>query len=734
MGTSVRICQVAIPTPLARLFDYRIPANSVIPAVGARVRVPFGRRANVVGVVMGHAGTSEIPEARLRPISQVLDVEPLFPPAVLDLLTWASGYYHHALGEVLHTALPVRLRQGHAAEIAGQIIWALTAEGAAIDIESKRAPVQRRLLAALRSAPGGLNGEALAQHTPRWAAAIKSLQAKGWAAATRRDCPEPPGNRQLRPAHALNAAQQAVFQAIDGASGFQAFLLHGVTGSGKTEVYLQAVARVIDAGRAALVLVPEIGLTPQLVARFHERFALPLAVLHSGLNDVERAGAWLMARAGKARIVLGTRSAVFTPLPRLGLIVVDEEHDASYKQQDGFRYSARDVAIMRAHRDDVPIVLGSATPSLESIHHARTGMYRGLELVERAGSARLPEVQLLDMRRLTAEDGVSQPLRVALAQCLERGEQSLLFLNRRGFSPVWMCHDCGWVAPCVRCDARLTFHRSSARLRCHHCGAESKLPLACPTCQGTRLHPLGEGTERVEAALGRLYPGARVVRIDRDTTRRKGALEESFKRVHAGEADILVGTQMLSKGHDFPGVTLVGVLNADQGLYSADFRAGERLFQQIVQVSGRAGRAERPGRVLIQTYHPDHPLFAALVQQDYQRFADYALAERREADYPPFQYLALLRAESTSPTTALAFLHTARRLAQAARPDEVTVLEPVASPMERRAGRYRAQLLVQSPKRGPLHTFLDRWLPRLSQAKQGRKVRWSLDVDPLDLY
>jgi len=368
------------------------------------------------------------------------------------------------------------------------------------------------------------------------------------------------------------------------------------------------------------------------------------------------------------------------------------------------------------------------------VHHARAGRYVRLALPERAGSAALPAVQVLDMRRLKADDGVSHPLRMEIAQCLARGEQSLLFLNRRGFAPVWMCHDCGWVAPCTRCDARLTFHRSGGRLRCHHCGADNAVPAACPVCNGARLHALGAGTERVEVALTRLYPGARILRIDRDTTRRKGALEASFKRVHAGEADILVGTQMLSKGHDFPNVTLVGVVNADQGLYSADFRAAERLFQQIVQVSGRAGRAARPGRVLIQTYHPDHPLFAALVQHDYDRFTDYALAERRDAAYPPFQHLALLRAESTGPTAALTFLHAARRIAHALKPDGVALMEPVPSPMERRAGRYRAQLLVQSAKRRALHAFLDRWLPRVADIKQGKKTRWSLDVDPMELY
>ena len=703
----MRICQVAVPSPLARVFDYLSPSDESIPLVGARVQIPFGRRAGVVGMVVGTAMRSEIPHARLKTITRVLDPIPLLSAELLGLLTWAADYYHHPLGEVVSTALPARLRLGHVAEITGQTSWTATAAGRGVDLDAIRGSVQRRVLAALCARADGIDSEELAGHGRGWAAAIKALNAKGWVSARSRDCLEAPARQSASPAHRLNATQQAAVDAIGAAGGFNAFLLHGITGSGKTEVYLHAVERALAAGRSALILVPEIGLTPQVVARFRERFAVPLAVLHSGLNDAERACAWLMARAGKAPIVLGTRSAVFAPLPRLGLIVVDEEHDGSYKQQDGFRYSARDVAIMRARREQLPV---------------------------RAGSAVLPTVQVLDMRRLKIEDGLSHPMRAAIADCLERGEQSLLFLNRRGFAPVWMCHACGWVAPCTRCDARLTFHRAGAKLRCHHCGADADVPATCPACGDTGLRPLGEGTERIEAVLGRLYPRARIVRIDRDTTRRKGALEASFERVHAGEADILVGTQMLSKGHDFPNVTFVGVLNADQGLYSADFRAAERLFQQIVQVSGRAGRAERPGRVLIQTHHPDHPLFAALTAHDYRRFADYALAERRDAAFPPFQYLALLRAEATAPGTALAFLRAAARPAHAAKPEHVAVMEPVASPMERRAGRYRAQLLIQAPQRAPLHAFLRDWLPKVAALKQSRKVRWSLDVDPIDLY
>lgn len=731
----MRVCQVAVPTPIPRLFDYLLASDTPLPARGARVLVPFGRRRDVVGVVVDVTRQSAVALERLRPVQRLLDQTPALPTDVIDLLLWAAQYYHHPVGEVLCSALPMRLRQGAGTGLPGVPVWRLTDAGAAPDALKLRAPLQRRILAALQSAPGGeLGRAALADIAQRWAPAVRALVEKGLVGAHLCE----PVDDIAAPAsspHTLNTDQAAAVSVLNEARGFQPFLLRGITGSGKTEIYLQAIEHMLARGLSALVLVPEIGLTPQLVDRFRSRLGAPLAVLHSGLGDSERATAWLRARAGKAPIVLGTRSAVFAPIPRLGLIVVDEEHDASYKQQDGFRYSARDVAVMRASRAGIPIVLGSATPSLETLNQARAGGYRVLELRERAASAAsLPPIELLDMRRLAIEDGLSHPLRTALADGLARGEQSLLFLNRRGFAPVWMCVDCGFIAPCRRCDARLTYHRATSRLVCHHCGAESAVLQQCPGCQGARLQALGEGTQRVETALARHFPRARILRIDRDTTRRKGALEAQLATVHAGDADILVGTQMLSKGHDFPNVTLVGVLNADQGLYSADFRGPERLFQQIVQVAGRAGRAARPGRVLIQTHHPAHPIFAALRAHDYIGFADYALSERREAGYPPFRHLALLRAESPKAGVPLAFLRRAHALAQRERPPTVEVMEPVAAPMERRAGRYRAQLLVQSSARKPLHAFLDQWLARIWESKEAKRVRWSIDVDPIDMF
>jgi primosomal protein N' (replication factor Y) len=734
MNGSRGVVRVAVPAPLRSAFDYLAGAGTVRP--GARVRVPFGRRS-AVGVVVEVDVEPAVDRGRLKPVTAVVDEEPILPPPLLKLLRWAADYYHYPIGEVVQAALPTLLRRGAEAAPAGIETWAATDAGRAADPGALgNRPLQRRLLALLVDAHAGVTASELRGVSTGWRTGMGSLADRGWVARQDRDCLEA---RPLepRPAPRPTAAQAEAVDAITGAlGGFAPFLLHGVTGSGKTEVYRRAIEATLAAGRQALVLVPEIGLTPQLVERFRRRFAAPIAVLHSRLSDPERLCAWSMARTGRAPIVLGTRSAVFTPLARPGLIVIDEEHDGSFKQQDGFRYHARDVALMRARDDAVPVVLGSATPALETLHNARRGRYRYLTLPARVGTARLPQVHLLDLRRLPVEHGLSRPLREALAARLAAGEQSLLFLNRRGFAPTLMCYGCGWIAPCARCDARLTLHKASGRLCCHHCGAEQALPAVCPRCGATELHGIGAGTERIEQILADALPEARVVRIDRDTTSRKGALEDKLEQVHRGEADILVGTQMLAKGHHFPNVTLVAVMNADQGLFGSDFRAGEYLFQQIVQVAGRAGRSDKPGVVLIQTWHPDSPYFAALVDHDYDAFARFALEEREAAGLPPFTYLALLRAESPHRQAALDFLGTARDAGAAlvAGQGSVTLMDPVPSSMERRAGRYRAQLLVSAPERSALHRFLRPWIQQLESLKQSRNVRWSIDVDPTDMH
>ena len=733
MGMTVanpNILHIAVPSPLYRFFDYRAPAHVDVAQLqpGMRVRVPFGRTERV-GVLLAVSDRSEVPANKLKPIRDVLDDAPILPADLLALLQWASRYYRHPIGEAMATALPVLLRQGHRGRIEGVREWSLTDAGRALEAESlKRAPRQLALLQQLRRHPAGLPREALEVT----AQTLRAVVEKGWVEERLRPCLETiPAQADSPPP--LNTGQAEAVAAVVAALGrYAAFLLEGVTGSGKTEVYLQIIAACLALDRQVLVLVPEIGLTPQLVSRFRRRFPVPLALLHSGLNDRERLCAWQAAATGEAAVVIGTRSAVFTPLPRLGLVIIDEEHDASLKQQDGFRYSARDLAVWRAHHRNVPVVLGSATPALESLHNVNIGRYRRLHLPQRAGAARPPRVALLDVRRQPMDSPLAPALLGMMDRHLADGGQVLLFLNRRGYAPTLICHECGWLADCPRCDAHMTLHQRAGRLRCHHCGHERALVAACPACGSPDLLALGKGTERIEQFLTARFPDQETVRIDRDTTRRKGALETQLARATSGDGRILVGTQMLAKGHHFPGVTLVALLDVDQGLFSNDFRAAERLAQLIVQVAGRAGRAERPGEVVIQTHHPDHPLLQQLVLQGYGAFAEAALAERQAAGFPPFASLALLRAEASDREPALAFLDEARDAAQALGLNGVQCWGPVPAPMERRAGRYRAQLVLQAPERAALQQLLEPWVLQLEQLKSGRRVRWSLDVDPVD--
>lgn len=545
--------------------------------------------------------------------------------------------------------------------------------------------------------------------------------------------PPKPEDHALPPRPPLLPAQQAAVSAITAAAGFDCFLLHGVTGSGKTEVYLRAIDAVLERGGQALMLVPEIALTPQLEGRVATRFpGAHIVSAHSGVADAARARGFLDALDGRADIVLGTRLSVFLPLPRLQLIVVDEEHDSSFKQQEGLRYSARDVAVWRAHQRNVPIVLGSATPALESFHHARSGRYRLLELPDRAVAETLPTVRNVDTRREKLQDGMSQALLSALALRLERGEQSLVFLNRRGYAPVLACAACGWISHCKRCAANLVLHLADKRLRCHHCGFEAHIPRACPDCGNVDLQPFGRGTQRLEDTLKERFPAARVLRIDRDSASTPKKWEALLAQIHAGEADILIGTQMLAKGHDFPRLTLVGVIGADSALYAADFRAPERLFAQLMQVGGRSGRAALHGEVLIQTEHPEHPLYQALTRHDYVSFAREQLDERATAGFPPFAFQALLRAEAKAMAQSLDFLAAARELAESLAGEQVLIYDPVPMRMARLMTLERAQLLIESTSRPALQAFLTAWMDGLHGLKTVHGLRWHLDVDPLE--
>jgi primosomal protein N' (replication factor Y) len=597
-----------------------------------------------------------------------------------------------------------------------------------------RAGRLREMVEALRGQDAA-DGAALATLSSRWREHVRELEKRGWAQRVRTVLPA-----AGRPTVAVSAGpeptreQRLAIEAIAAAAGtFAPFLLHGVTGSGKTEVYLRAIAEVVGRGQQALVLVPEISLTPQLVARFAARFDAPLAVLHSSLPDQERLRAWRAARSGEAPVVIGTRSAVFAPLARAGLIVVDEEHDPSYKQQEGFRYSARDLALARGQRLSVPVVLGSATPSLESLERVHACRATLLDLPARTAGARPPTIHLIDLRRHAATQGIATPTVLAIQRHLAAGGQVLLYLNRRGYAPTLFCPSCGWAAPCPRCDARLTVHQREQRLHCHHCGSEQRIPGLCPSC-GEPAKPVGQGTERIEEALAGLFPDVPLERIDRDAVRRRGALEAALDRVTSGAVRLLVGTQMLTKGHHFPDVTLVVVLNADQGLFGTDFRASERLAQTIVQVAGRAGRAERPGEVLIQTEYPEHPLLTQLIAGGYDAFAAAALEERRAARWPPFARIAVVRAEAARREVPIAFLDRAREIAARLTGPDVEVLGPATAPMERRAGLYRAQLLLHATAHAPLQRLLARWLPAVEELPEARRVRWSLDVDPIELF
>ncbi|HEX4869238.1 MAG TPA: primosomal protein N' [Moraxellaceae bacterium] len=721
---------LALPSPLRQTFDYILPARMDLPPEGARVRVPFGRQEQI-GICVGSGTSTTVPEDKLRAATEALDREPVLPPALYRLCLWAADYYQHPLGEVFDTALPVLLRQGEPLAAPGELRWRLTRLGELYPLDGsiRRAPRQIEALLKLREHPDGLIPPLLASFGIE-RPTLLAMEKKGLVECVSLAPPDAEQHvRGLRePPLPLNPEQAQAVAAITAQAGrFHPFLLFGITGSGKTEVYLQAIAAVLERGEQALVLVPEIGLAPQTVARFRARFQAEIAVLHSGRNERERLDAWRAARSGRAGIVIGTRSAVFTPLARPGLIIVDEEHDLSFKQQDGFRYHARDLAVRRAQLENVPVLLGSATPCLESLHNARQGRYELLSLTGRAAGATLPQFRLIDLRHQAMKEGFSDPLLGAIRSTLARGEQVLVFLNRRGFAPVLMCHDCGWQALCRRCDARPTLHRDPVRLHCHHCGSESRPPVHCPSCGSADLRPVGLGTERAEDFLRRSFPKVPLFRVDRDSTRRKDALTRLYHDIHAAGAAVLVGTQMLAKGHHFPKVTLVALLDIDGGLFGADFRSAEHVAQLIVQVAGRAGRAQRQGLVLLQTHQPEHPLLRELIASGYAAFADQVLEERRHLDLPPCGYLALLRAEATDAGLPLAFLQAAAALVA---PGEVALWGPVPAPMEKRAGRFRAHLLLQGTRRATLHAVVADLLPRLEALPESRKVRWSLDVDP----
>ena len=724
--------QVAVNSPLYNVFDY-LWKDSQPALPGIRVTVPFGRR-QVVGVVVSLKDQSAVPASRLRAVIKRHDDTPVLSEEILKLLRWASQYYQHPLGEVLASAMPVLLRKGQPAALTQLEYYRWVAEQDNAPFEQIKGVVQKRLMLHLQHRQGvPASAESLRAISPRWRTSIRSLIDQGLV--TRDTANRVPSNIAVGDGPELFDEQKQAVEAVQQSLGtFKAFLLRGVTGSGKTEVYLRCIQAAIERGLQVLVMVPEISLTPQLMFRFEQRLSGCLVSLHSGLNDTERLQNWLCSSLGHADVVIGTRSSILAPLPRLGLIVVDEEHDGSLKQQDGFRYHARDMALMRARNCQCPVVLGTATPSFESMNNVRSGRFNELPLTRRAGDAMLPTMSLLDIRRRKLIEGISDRLLDVIRQHLEAQGQVLVFINRRGFAPTLLCNDCGAAADCGRCDAHMTVHARSNRLRCHHCGAERPVPHGCESCGSVELDRVGYGTERIADALHTEFPEHAVARIDRDSTRRRGALEAQLELATSGKVPILVGTQMLAKGHHFPHLTLVCILDADRGLFGTDFRSLEHMGQLIVQVAGRAGRESRPGTVMIQTRNPDNPMLQTLVKEGYEAFANIAMDERRLADLPPFSFMALVRAEATNVSQADGFLQQVSQTLQQQKRGHLDVMGPVPAPMERMGGRYRVQLLVQSDSRATLNESLSWLCTAIDQLPGARQCRWSIDVDPVDLY
>ena len=728
------IVRVALDVPLPTLFDYTVVDDHAV-AIGQRVTVPFGRR-QLVGVVMECAATTDLPAERIRPVKNLLfDSAPL-SAELLELLRFCSDYYRYPIGQTVMSALPLQLCSDKPISKQTNTDYRLSASGAGLDLDKfpKRKVVQRRILMKLAQQPCNL--AQLKELSASAGVQLKALLIEGYV----EHCDETPNpdKHDFDQAHTLTTEQQQVVDTVAQANGYACFLLYGITGSGKTEVYVHLIHEVLQRGGQVLLLVPEINLTPQLESYFHNRFPdVNLVSLHSGLSAGERLHHWQQAQSGAAQIVLGTRLSVFAELPKLGLILVDEEHDGSFKQHDGMRYSARDVAIFRARLHGIPVVLGSATPSLESFHNAKSGRYHMLKLTGRAQiSARLPAVRCIDVNQTTMHHGVSEILLSEIGLRIAQKEQSLIFINRRGYAPVLMCTSCGWLSGCRHCSGNMVLHLRDQRLRCHHCGYQIRVPHACPDCGNADLVPVGSGTQRVESALQERFPAARILRVDRDSTRSKRAWLNMRKQIHANEVDILVGTQMLAKGHDFPALTLVGVVNPDSALYSSDFRAAERLFAQLVQVAGRAGRADKPGEVLVQTAFPEHPLYRSLQKHDFEGWAELQLAERKMAGFPPFVNQAMLRAEGKLEKEVYHYLNYARNAAvtlkqsiEFIKPVEIFGVVPAAMP--RRANHVRAQLLIQASNRKTMQLFLRAWQPYLDKYPT-KKLRCSLDVDPLE--
>jgi primosomal protein N' (replication factor Y) len=723
------IIHIAIPCPLNQHFDYFSDESIDHWQPGIRVKISF-RNKEVIGLTLGASElTTETKTEKLKPILERIDQTPLLDEQSLKLINWVSQYYHYPIGECFQAALPKKLRSIEPAELKTETYWQILSNQETPKLGNK----QQAIFDVLAESKQPISQSALRQQLGSITPSLNSLESKGLI-AQQQNVVLPTSSTTRRSFCTLNEQQHTAFEAVkEKLNQFQPFLLAGITGSGKTEVYIQLAHKVIQQGKQVLVLIPEIGLTSQFVERFKQQLDATIVVLHSGINDTERKQGWLLAKQGLADVVIGTRSSVFTPLKSTGLIIIDEEHDGSYKQQDGLRYHARSVALIRAQRAKVPVVLGSATPSLESLYHVEQQRYQKLVLDKRAGEASLPKVSVIDSSGSDVEFGLSQPLIKAITEHLENGNQILLFVNRRGYAPVLMCHECDWQAKCKDCDALMVVHKSKNGLYCHHCGLIQRLPNQCPQCQTKELYDYGVGTQKIEEILQHRFSDVPVLRIDRDTTQGINAFDQLVEQMQQPEPKILVGTQMLAKGHDFHHVTLVGILDADQGLFSADFRATEQLAQLVTQVTGRAGRGDKKGEVYIQSQQPQHPFWSLLLKQGYEKTAETLLAERTDMAWPPVGALCVIRAESQFQEQALQLLTEMAELFNQAQQTEVMIMGPVPAIMEKRAGRYRAQLLLSSHHRKFIHPLLDHYLPIFAKLKLAKKCRWSVDIDPVDL-
>ncbi|AMO57884.1 hypothetical protein GZ77_12610 [Endozoicomonas montiporae] len=734
------ILSIAVPAPLRQLFDY-LPPEGVDPDTlqpGMRIQVQFGPR-KMLGIIEAIKDQSDCPPDKLRHAIGILEPEPLLPVSIMKLCRWTAGYYHYSLGETLSLALPQALRQGKPASAGSITLWKSECDlDESLRKQLKSAKRQLQALELIQTSSQGMS-EVELKEAGISKVILTNLAKKHLISRHELEIHDEPFD-SITPLlketpFTLNPEQQFALEGILETPSFHPVLLEGVTGSGKTEVYLQAITATLQAGKQALVLVPEIGLTPQTIERFRKRFRVPVVCIHSGLGDGERLQSWLAASRASAGILIATRSGVFTPMPRLGLIIIDEEHDGSYKQQDTLRYNARDLAIYRAKMADCPVVLGSATPSLESLQNARTGRYSHIQMKSRAGGAKAPTVELLDIRQQVLTDGFAQPILERIQRTLHQGHQVMVFLNRRGYAPSLICHDCGDIIDCPHCDAHMTLHRQPPHMHCHHCDYQTAVPWSCPTCQSKKLQPAGQGTERSEQVLSQLFPDYPVLRVDRDSTRRKDALPALLDQINEGKPCILLGTQMLAKGHHFPGVTLVAIINADGGLFSSDFRGLEKTGQLIMQVAGRSGRGQMPGHVIIQTHNPQHPALQMLSMNDYTRFANSLFTERQHLHLPPCGYLAVFRTESAYTQDGQALLQQLRHLVleHFGGAASLTPLGPLPAIMEKRQGRFRQQLLLQSGERAPLHRALKYLVDYLDRLKLPKHLRWTLDVDPQEM-